>query len=115
MSRPDVVAIVRAGGADVAETVRRSVIGPGVRVEPGAEVTDSIIFADSVICRGASVRWSIIDTRVLVGEKVSVGERPRRRPVPSEKITIVGMRARLTKGTRIGIGGRVGIDETRRG
>lgn len=51
-----------SAGAVVAGTVSRSVLGPGVVVEPGATVTDSVVFADTVIRAGATVTRSIVDT-----------------------------------------------------
>ena len=46
-------------GARVAGLVHRSVLGPGVVVEAGAEVHNSVVFADSVVRAGARVtgRW----------------------------------------------------------
>lgn len=96
-----------SGGARVFGEVRRSVIGPGVVVERGARVFDSVVFADSVIRASATVDWSIIDERVVIGQGASVGGRPRTRPVPSEKITIVGMDASIAKNSHVALGGRV--------
>ena len=47
---------------------RRSVLGPGVVVEPGAEVLDSVVFADPWVRGGARVHWSVVDTRCEVEE-----------------------------------------------
>lgn len=96
-----------SSGAHVLGTVRRSVIGPGAVVERGATITDSIVFADAVVKASATVDWSIIDERVVIGPGATVGGRPRRRPVPSEKITIVGMNAEVAKGSSVALGERV--------
>ncbi|WP_207843417.1 glucose-1-phosphate adenylyltransferase family protein [Williamsia soli] len=96
-----------SSGAHILGDVRRSVIGPGVVIEQGASVNDSIVFADAVVKKGASVDWSIIDERVVIGNGASVGGRPRTRPVPSEKITIIGMNAAVTKRARVPLGDRV--------
>jgi glucose-1-phosphate adenylyltransferase len=53
-------------GARVAGVVRRSVLGPGVVVEPGAEVHDSVLFADTVVRSGARLHWSVVDTDCTV-------------------------------------------------
>ena len=54
-------------GCRIEGVVRRSVLGPGVVVEPGAEVVDSVVFADARISAGAAVHWTIVDTRCEVG------------------------------------------------
>ncbi|MYR05461.1 NTP transferase domain-containing protein [Gordonia sp. SID5947] len=96
-----------SSGAQVSGTVRRSVLGPGVVVERGATVTDSIIFADSVIRSGAHVAWSILDERVRVGSGAIVGGRPRTRPVPTDRITLVGMDSLITARSRVPLGARI--------
>lgn len=96
-----------SNGAHILGTVRRSVIGPGVVVAAGAVVTDSIVFADTEIRAGASVSWSIVDERVVIGEGAGVGGRPRTRPVPTEKITILGMGARVTRNATVPLGADV--------
>ena len=103
-----------SGGAKVFGEVRRSVIGPGVVIERGAKVFDSIVFADGVVREGARIDWSIIDERVVIGEGASVGGRPRTRPVPSEKITIVGMDVKVAKNVRVALGERVPPSARRR-
>ncbi len=51
----------------VAGRVVRSVLSPGVRVEAGAVVEDSVILHDAVIRAGARVEKAIVDTGVEVG------------------------------------------------
>jgi glucose-1-phosphate adenylyltransferase len=46
-------------GCDVAGTVRRSVLSPGVVVEPGAEVVDSVLLYDVVVRTGARVQRAV--------------------------------------------------------
>ena len=53
-------------GADVAGLVVGSVLGPGVVVEKGAEVHDSVVMEDCVIRAGAVVRTSVLDERCEV-------------------------------------------------
>lgn len=96
-----------SSGAQVAGTVRRSVIGPGVIVEPGAVISDSIIFSDCIIRGGAEVNWSIIDDRVRIGPNARVGGTPRTRPVPTDKITLVGMDTMVTRSATVAMGARV--------
>lgn len=102
-----------SSGARVAGTVRRSVLGPGVVVERGAVVSDSIIFSDTIIRSGAEVSWSIVDERVRIGPDARVGGRPRTRPVPTDRITLIGMEAQVTTGARVGMGERLAAGSRR--
>lgn len=77
-------------GCRVLGTVRRSVLGPGVAVEKGATVTDSVVFADSTVRSGATVSWSIVDRGAVVEPGAKVGGRPRATPPSSEDLTLVG-------------------------
>ncbi len=88
--------------------VEHSVLSPGVYVEEGAVVRDSIIFDNCRIESGAIVERSIIDKDVLVGKNAYVGygddwspnhERP---DIVNCGITIVGKRAKLPPYVRIG-------------
>lgn len=47
-------------------TVRGSVLGPGVRVEEGATVLDSVLLADCVVRSGATVTRAVLDERTEV-------------------------------------------------
>ncbi|MFW0795042.1 sugar phosphate nucleotidyltransferase [Gordonia sp. CPCC 205515] len=111
-----IAASLISSGARIDGVVRRSVIGPGVRIEKGATVTDSVVFGDTVVCSGATVSWSIVDEDVTVGHDATVGGHPRTRPVPTEKITLIGKGARIRKGAKVGLGERVdpGADRRRR-
>ena len=53
--------------------VQNSVLSPGVVVEKGALIKDSIVMHDSVIRAGAHVERCIIDKEVIVGRKAVVG------------------------------------------
>jgi glucose-1-phosphate adenylyltransferase len=53
----------------VAGRVSRSVLSPGVRVEAGAVVEDSVVLHDAVIRAGARVERAIVDTGVEVGPR----------------------------------------------
>jgi glucose-1-phosphate adenylyltransferase len=63
-----------APGAVVSGTVRNSVIGPGARVEAGAEVVDSVLLGDVVVRDGAVVRRAVLDERTVVGSGARVGQ-----------------------------------------
>ena len=57
----------------VSGTVERSVLSPGVVVEPGAVVRDSVLLHDVVVRRGAVVQNAVLDAEVEVAEDVHVG------------------------------------------
>ena len=61
-----------AGGSKIRGQVERSILSPGVIIEEGATVRDSIVLHDAVIEKGAEVFRAIIDneTRVKAGSKV---------------------------------------------
>ncbi len=54
-------------------TVRRSILSPGSRIHGFAEVTNSILFPDVVVNRGAKVNNAIIEKGVEIPENFSVG------------------------------------------
>jgi len=88
--------------------VEHSVLSPGVYVEEGAVVRDSIIFDDTHVEAGAVIERSIIDKEVQIGEGCRIGygedfspnhERP---DIVSCGISIVGKRAQIAAGLRVG-------------
>ena len=54
-------------------TVKRSVLGRGVRVHTGADVEDSVIFDNCDVGRHAKVRRAILDKNVKLPENAQVG------------------------------------------
>ncbi|MGH2464471.1 MAG: glucose-1-phosphate adenylyltransferase family protein, partial [Candidatus Limnocylindrales bacterium] len=104
-------------GCVVNGTVVNSVLSPGVRVEVGAVVRDSIVMFDTVIRQGAIIDRAILDKEVVVGAGAVVGDGPDGPPNRQEPgrlntgITVVGKRAIIPRGQRIGrnvkIGGEV--------
>ncbi|HTE17410.1 MAG TPA: glucose-1-phosphate adenylyltransferase [Armatimonadota bacterium] len=97
-----------SNGCLVSGTVVNSLLCPGVVVEPGAEVRDSIIFNDAVVASGARVDRCILDKRVMVGRDAIVGygtDTTANRLEPDNLqcgITIAGKEARIPPGVRIG-------------
>jgi glucose-1-phosphate adenylyltransferase len=73
----------------VAGTVIRSVLGPGVVVEEGALVRDSVVFRDSVVRAGARVDWTIVDQDCVIGTDAGVGS-PDIDPDDSDAIVLIG-------------------------
>ena len=96
-------------GCIIAGTVERSVLSPGVRVEAGAVVRDSVILFDTVIRAGAEVDRAIIDKESIIGQNAIVGTgadidtpnatEPERL---NTGITIVGKKAVIPASARIG-------------
>jgi len=76
-------------GSDVAGTVVNSIIGPGVRIERGANVRHSVIMADAVIRQGASVSRSVVAEHCVIGRSATVGSANARHPV------LIGVRRRV--------------------
>ncbi len=97
-----------SNGTVVEGTVERSVLSPGVRVAPGAVVRDSVIMNDTLIEAGARIERAVIDKEVHVGEGVEIGYGVNN--VPNHRhperlntgLTVVGKRARIPAGTKIG-------------
>ncbi len=96
-------------GCIVNGVVENSVLSPGVRVYEGALVRDSVILLDTEIGPGAIVDTAIIDKFVHVGAGAVVGTgEDRGTPNADEPdtlftgITVVGERARIPAGARIG-------------
>ena len=63
-------------GCVINGTVVNSVLSPGVRVDVGAVVRDSIVMFDTVIRSGAVVDRAILDKEVVVGQGAIVGDGP---------------------------------------
>jgi glucose-1-phosphate adenylyltransferase len=63
-----------ANGCRIEGRVRRSILFPGVRVGPGAEVNESVIMADTRLAEGARVDHAILDKYVRIGIGARVGE-----------------------------------------
>ena len=53
--------------------VVNSIVAPGVRVGPGAEVIDSILFQDIEVRRGARLRKVIVDKSSVIPERFEIG------------------------------------------
>lgn len=88
--------------------VTASIVSPGVTVERGAEVDNSIIFHDCIIGSGARVKNAIIDKSVVIGRNASIGfgdPRVKNRLQPSYLdfgISLIGDKTRVPADVRIG-------------
>lgn len=70
--------VVSAGVIIAGGTVRRSVLSPGVLVEAGALVEDSVLMNDARVGDGAVVRRAILDKNVVVRAGAVLGGDPDR-------------------------------------
>ncbi|MBI2861843.1 MAG: glucose-1-phosphate adenylyltransferase [Chloroflexi bacterium] len=97
-----------SNGCIINGTVNNAILSPGVFVEEGARVQEAIIFDDTVIQRDAVVEHCILDKEVRVGEgsHLGVGDdlvpNRDRSDLLSSGLTIVGKRAWLPAGLRVG-------------
>jgi glucose-1-phosphate adenylyltransferase len=97
-----------SNGCIVEGTVERSIISPGVYVSAGAVVRDSVVMNDTWIGPGVVIDRTIIDKEVYVAEGAQIGfgddNTPNRQSPESLNtgLTVIGKRARLPVGVRIG-------------
>ncbi|MEP6527317.1 MAG: sugar phosphate nucleotidyltransferase [Nocardioidaceae bacterium] len=94
-------------GCRIEGTVRRSVLGPGVVVEPHAVVSDSIVLADSKVGSNARVMWSIIDSCVRIEAGARLGGRPAGDLPTDDELTLVGRDATIGQAVTLGKGARL--------
>jgi len=105
-----------SSGCIVRGTVERSVLSPGVIVEPGAVVRDSIVMNGCWIGSGAVVDRVILDKHVMVGRGSRIGHGDDLAPnieCPehlSSGISIVGKGTRLPEGLVVGRNCRIAPD-----
>ena len=96
-------------GCRIFGTVENSILSPGVIVEKGAAVYDSIIMDDTVICEGSQVDMTIIDEEVIVGKGAVVGG--ANDPAEEKKlITVIGRGSRIDPGSVVPAGEEVRHD-----
>jgi glucose-1-phosphate adenylyltransferase len=95
-------------GCVIHGTVTHSVLSPGVVVEEGATVRDSIVMFDTVIRTGATLDRAIVDKDCEIGRGAVVGAGTDLRPNRSEPerlyagVTLVGKGAHVPPGRVIG-------------
>ena len=94
-------------GVDVSGEVVRSVLGPGVVVEKGARVEDSVIFADCRVEAGARVTTTVADERTTFARDSVVGELPTSRVARDDEVTLVGRDTIVGRGQHVAPGARL--------
>ncbi len=81
-------------GCTIRGRVARSILFPGVTVEEGAVVEDSILFFDSAVLSGAEIRRTIADTGCVISERADIGD-------AGDDLAVIGMRTVIPEGVRI--------------
>lgn len=81
-------------GCRISGRVSHSLLFPGVVVEEGAVVEDSILFFDTVVRREARVTRTITDIEVEVGPKTAIGDR-------EGELSVIGMGSAVPEDVRI--------------
>jgi glucose-1-phosphate adenylyltransferase len=95
------------GGSAVGGTVERSILSPGVTIERGAVVRDSVILHGCRIAAEAVLDRVILDKGVRVGRGARVGEggvvpNARHPDILGCGVTVVGKGSLIPAGMRIG-------------
>lgn len=88
------------GGCSIEGTVRNSILFPGVSVEKGAIVEDSILFFDSTVKAHAEVTRTIADSACTVSEHARIGD-------SGHALTVIGMDTVVPENVRIAGGATV--------
>lgn len=107
-------------GCIIDGTVEHSVLSPGVFVAEGAVLRDSIVFTDCVIGMGSVLDKAILDKDAVVGSGCIIGDGSDLTPNRLEPrnlsmgITIIGKRARIPSGARLGRNVKVEADVVER-
>lgn len=105
-----------SNGCVINGSVINSVLSPGVIVESGAVVRDSVIMNDTTIKAGGLINCCVLDKEIEIGAGTQVGvgdDKVPNRLEPSKLhtgITIIGKRARVPAGAAIGRNCRIDSD-----
>jgi glucose-1-phosphate adenylyltransferase len=103
-------------GCIIRGQVEHSVLSPGVIVEAGAVVRDSILLFDTVVGEGSVVDRAILDKEVVVGKNCQIGYGDDMTPNQQEPtrldtgITLIGKRTCLPDNLKVGRNCKIGTD-----
>ena len=115
-SGAQVVSSLISHGCIIKGRVEHSVLSPGVVVEEGAVVRNSIVLFDSVIGAGSVIDRAILDKEVIVGKNSQIGygdDMTSNKLEPSRLntgITLIGKRAHLPDNLKVGRNCKIGAD-----
>jgi glucose-1-phosphate adenylyltransferase len=93
-----------SAGSTIRGTVRRSVISPGVVVEPGAVVHDSVLLPGVRVGAGAFVHRAVVDQDSVIGVGARVGDRWSESTTGLEaqsRITVIGEGSWIAAGSTV--------------
>lgn len=83
-------------------------LGPGVVVEPGAQVLDSVMLDDTVVEAGAVVAGAICDRGSRIGSDACVGQSPAPdQEVGPDDVVVVAGEVEVPAGVAVGPGSRL--------
>lgn len=86
--------------------VTRSILSPGVYVSSGSIVQESILLTDTIVGRGARIERAIMDKRVCVGENAVIGDLH----AEATSIPMVGKNSVLPPNLVVQPGASIGVD-----
>lgn len=95
-------------GAMIEGDISHSVIFPGVRIEKGAKVSNSVIMFDTTVKKGSILNKTILDTDISVGQNCRIGElngaqkNQTSELVKIDGITVVGQHVNIPNNVIIG-------------
>ncbi len=91
-------------GCIVEGRVKNSILFPGVRVEKGAEVNDSVLFFNTTIKAGSRLERVVSDVNTTFGRNVQAGVVGQSEP---DRVTVIGWNNHVPDNMVIGSGCRV--------
>ena len=91
-----------ANGCRVAGRVVRSILFPGVTVEAGASIVDSVVLSDVVLATGSRLERVILDKYAQVGAGATIG-------AAKGELTLIGKYAAIPAQGRVGAGAVLGV------
>ncbi|HYU76782.1 MAG TPA: hypothetical protein VEL31_29290, partial [Ktedonobacteraceae bacterium] len=103
-------------GCVINGTVERSVLSPGVIVEEGAVVRESIVLFDCVIGAGSVLDRAILDKEVVIGKNCQIGYGDDLTPNKLEPsrlnagMTLIGKRTHVPDNLTVGRNCKIGAD-----
>lgn len=88
-------------GCVVEGTAKNSILFPGVRIEKGAEVTDSVLFFNNIVQKDSQIIRTVSDVNTVFGPGCIIGG-----PKEGEKegISVIGWNNHVPEQTKIGRG-----------
>lgn len=95
---------VAYNGCLVEGVVKNSILFPGVRVDPGAEVRDSVLFFNNTVCSGAKINRVVSDVNTTFGSHVQIGTGSGN----VDNVTVIGWNNHVPDSMVIGSGCTVG-------